>query len=609
MKSYQQLFAELKRRSVFKVSAVYGALAFGLLQVADPLADALGLPGWFVPLVVALLLVGFPVALVLAWAFEVTPEGVRRTSQAPREELARIVAQPAFRRWPAGILALAGVALLVAGAWWTGLRAGRSDVGGDAAAEEGRSARGALAPGRADARPSIAVLAFADMSPGRDQEYFSDGITEEILNTLARIRELRVAARTSAFAFKGRQIDLRQVADSLGVDYVVEGSVRKDGDRLRITAQLIDAGDGSHLWSEQYDRELEDVFAIQTDLAEAIASELRVPLGLDRGDRLVSPTEDLEAFDLYLEGRRRMRERGRSLDEAIALFESALARDSLWAPAWAGLAESRALLPFYAVPLADSALWDNSLSAAERAATRALELDPHNASAAVALGNVHRDRWDWEAAEAAYARALALDPDNEEAHQQYAEYLAYVGRLGDAYEAALRALELDRSPVRYDVAGYLALFRGDYAAAKELLDQGLSLGPADNTPWLWKHRAVAEMATDASPLGREHYVRWLSWAYPALGERVASAWPAPEGRPTRQAAELVTAWRARYGAELWMLRGEPERALNALEADAKDRHPFGETTLWWDVLFDPLRREPRFQALRARWGLVGLERS
>ena len=605
MRSYQQFFAELKRRSVFKVSAVYGALAFALLQVAEPLAGALSLPGWFVPLVVALLLLGFPVALVLAWAFDITPEGVRRTPDAPDEELARIVSEPVSARWPAGVLALVGVALLVAGAWWTGLRSGRSGAVAAPGAGLGTSAAAATlahdGDAASDARPSIAVLAFDDMSPQSDQGHFSDGITEEILNTLARVRELRVAARTSAFAFKNRQIDLRDVADSLGVDYVVEGSVRKAGDRLRITAQLIDGEDGSHMWSDQYDRDMEDIFAIQTELAEAIAAQLRIPLGLDERERLVSATDDMQAFNEYLEGRRLMRERGTSIEGAIALFESAIARDSSWAPPWAGLAESRALLPFYAVPRADSAFWENSLADAERAAERALELDPRNASAAVALGNIHRDRWEWDAAAAAYARALALDPDNVEAHQQYAEYLCYTGRLDEAYTAALRALDFDPSPIRYNVAGYIARYRGDYAAAKRLLDAGIAAGTAEKTPQLWGHRALVELATDASPLGRELYLRWLSAAAPELVKRVERAWPAGEAQPTADAAEAMMSHNVVNAAELWMLRGEPERALSALQRGAAQRVPFGPVGWSWDVLWDPLRSDPRFREVSAKW--------
>lgn len=601
MKSYQQLFAELKRRNVFKVSAVYGALAFGLIQVADPLGAYLRLPDTFGPFVVALLLLGFPVALVLAWAFELSPQGVRKIEPAAPGELEAIVAQPPSRRWPAGLLALAGVALLAGGAWWAGLRAGRSDAGPRADAVESDSLRLSFVDAEADQRPSISVLPFADLSPQGDQDYFSDGITEELYNTLGKIRELRVTGRTSAFAFKDRGLDLRVVGDSLDVGYLVEGSVRKDGDRLRITAQLIDAEDGSHLWSEQYDRRMEDVFAIQTEIAGAIAAELRVPLGLDDGQRLVSPTGDLQAYDLYLAGRGRMRERGEHVMEAVELFEAAIARDSSWAPAWAGLAESRALIPYYVPEPPDSALWATSLSSAEHAARRALVLDPRNASAAVALGNIHRDRWEWEAAEAAYIRALTLDPDNVEAHQQYAEFLGYVGRLDEAYEAALRALALDRSAIRLNVAGYIARHNALYDDAARLMDAGIALDPGANISFLLRNRALVHFAVGQPAPGRERYLDWLAAVSEPLRRRVLAAWPASEARPTREAAELVTEWNPLKGAELWVLRDEPDLALDALEDHVRNDPPFGEASEMWQPPFDPLRESPRFvEVLRAK---------
>ncbi|HEM46497.1 MAG TPA: hypothetical protein ENO23_05565, partial [Alphaproteobacteria bacterium] len=410
MKTHQQFFAELKRRKVFKVAAVYGAVAFALIQVADPLAQALRLPETFLPFVVGILLLGFPAAIVLAWAFEVTPDGVQRTGVAAPGEIEQIVALPASSRWPAGALALMGVGALVAGAWWAGRQTAPS-------ANDAPRAEIAMVDPDGDARPSLAVLPFADMSPQSDQQYFSDGMTEEILATLAKVRELKVAARSSSFAFRGEHPDIRTVGDSLGVGYVIEGSVRKAGEQLRITAQLIDAADGTHLWSDSYDRPMVDVFAIQTEIAQSIAEALRVPLGLDEASRLVTPTGDLEAYDLYLAARGRMRERGESLPEAIRLFEAAVARDSTWAPAWAGLAEAREVFGWY--PEA----WENPPShygeratrfaamqePAAGAARRALALDPDNASAHVALGSVHRNRLEWGRAEAEYARALTLD--------------------------------------------------------------------------------------------------------------------------------------------------------------------------------------------------------
>jgi TolB-like protein len=296
-RGYQQFFAELKRRHVFKVAAIYGAVAFGILQVAEPLGTALGLSDSFLSLVVGLLLLGFPVALVLAWAFEVTPEGVQKAEPAAPGEIEAIVAQPASKRWPAGLLALAGAGLLFGG-WWMG----RTTAADPSAASESIPPEARLAfPDLADdARPSIAVLPFKDMSPEGDQEHFSDGMTDEIINVLARTGQFGVRGRTSAFAYKGENRDLREIGKELNVAYLIEGSVRKDGDQLRITAQLINAADDSHLWSDSYTRPAVNIFDIQIEIAEAIAGALQVPLGLDDHRELVTPTADVEAYDVYL---------------------------------------------------------------------------------------------------------------------------------------------------------------------------------------------------------------------------------------------------------------------------------------------------------------------
>ncbi|MBW2162512.1 MAG: tetratricopeptide repeat protein [Deltaproteobacteria bacterium] len=453
--SYQQFFAELKRRRVFRVMAAYGIIGFGIIEAAEAIFPRVALPDWAVTLVVWLTLLGFPIAVLLAWAFDATPGGMRRTADATPEEISEIIAQPASRHWSAGLLALAGV-LLLFGGWWIGQR----DLGPDSDSVTTDMApadvRLALTDLSNDPRPSLAVLPFVNMSADENQEYFSDGITEEIVNVLAKLPELRVAARTSAFAFKGRQVDLRMVGDSLGVGFLIEGSVRKEGDQLRITAQLIDAADGSHLWSDSYDRTLDNVFQIQTEIAEAIAEALRVPLGIDDASRLVTPTTDIEAYDLYLAGRARMRERSAALREANQLFKAAIARDSMWAPAWAGLAESLELTGWYYEawdePPTDSATFvigrDSLWAGAESAARRALELDPNNASANVALGSVLRNDRRWVDSEEAYVRAISVDPDNPEAHQQYAEMLLDVGRIVEGRRAAERAVALDRVPIR-----------------------------------------------------------------------------------------------------------------------------------------------------------------
>ena len=610
MKSYQQLFAELKRRSVFRVVAVYGATAFVILQVADLLREGLNLPTTFLPFITAFVLLGFPLAIILAWAFELTPEGVRRTESARPGEIEDIIAAPASKRWPAGLLALAGFAALVGSVWFAGQRSGAAAaLGGDPAADlsaapaDGRGVRFAYGDLADDGRPSIAVLPFIDLSPQGDQGYFSDGITEEILNVLAKVPELRVTARTSAFAFKGRQVDLRTVGDSLGVGYLVEGSVRKAGDELRITAQLIDARDGSHLWSESYDRQLDNVFQIQTEIAEAIAEALRLPLGIGDPAGLVTPTADLEAYDLYLAARSRMRERGESLREAVELLEGAIARDSSWAPAWAALAEARELRTWY------PAAWDapegfgqdrtemflEKQEEAADAARRALELDPDIASAHVALGSVHRNQHEWERAETEYLRALQLDPDNAEAHQQYSELLVTLGRIAEGRRAAERALALDRVPVRLlQLANALAADDRVHAAL-DTMETAIALDVERRTIGLyggWPYLAIetgeydrmfefgAVPAFDREPTAEERAAMVA-----ALREKNASGYP----------EDLLE-------AAAWMVFDRPDSAAAAMLGEF-DSFPYQNWNWIWDAMFDPLRDEPAFRELLKRLDL------
>jgi TolB-like protein len=239
--SYQRLFAELKRRNVFRVAAVYGATAFVIIEASDLVFPRIPLPEWTIALVVWLALLGLPLALALAWAYERTPEGIKATDPAVTAELDAIVRQPLRSRWPAGIAALLGIALLALAAWWTLARTG---------------------PG-VRSYDSIAVLPFADMSGDQDNQYFSDGLAEELINALAGVEDLKVAGRTSSFALRDQNLDLRTIGDTLDVEAVVEGSVRRSEDRVRITAQLIDAETGFHLWSEEYDRDITGIFVVQ----------------------------------------------------------------------------------------------------------------------------------------------------------------------------------------------------------------------------------------------------------------------------------------------------------------------------------------------------------
>ncbi len=309
--AYQRFFAELKRRKVFRVAAVYGAASFAILEASDILFPRIGLPEWTVTFVAVLALLGFPVALVLAWVYERTPAGMRRTEEAETGELEAIAAAPARSRWPVGLAAAIGTALLLLGSWWA---LGRpSPAGTKAAADSGR---------QAGVYQSIAVLPFANMSEDASDEYFSDGLTEELLNALARVPDLKVAGRTSSFVYKGENKDLREIGEALGVETILEGSVRRAGGRVRVTAQLIDAADGFHVWSSDWDRELtaDNVFDIQDEIAgsvaEALATGMAPDVGAPAGAGTVATwsgrvpalvrTADLETYDLYLLGRQRL---------------------------------------------------------------------------------------------------------------------------------------------------------------------------------------------------------------------------------------------------------------------------------------------------------------
>jgi TolB-like protein/Tfp pilus assembly protein PilF len=615
--AYQRLLAELKRRNVFRVMAMYGAVAFVVLQVADIAFPSMGLPDWTVTLVLALTLVGFPIAVVLAWAFEMTPQGVKKTEDATPGEITEIISAPAARRWPAGVLALLGVCALVAGAWWVGRSTAPgadaiaadspAAVAGEGDAQSARDAevlQAAYADLSEDFRPSIAVLPFSDMSPGGDQEYFADGMTEELLNTLAKIRLLRVAGRTSSFAYKGQDKDLREIGRELGVRYVVEGSVRKQDDRLRITAQLVDAGDNFHLWSDTYDRTLDDVFLIQEEIAGAIAGELQVSLGLEEVGALTAPIADLAAYDMYLTARARMRERGAGVHEAVRLFEEVVARDSTWAPGWAGLALAYSLVPFYDpgehTMQTGEARWGPPLAAAEEAAVRALELDPRVAGAEVALGNVFRDRWEWDLAEAHYLRALKLDPDDGEAHHQYAEMLAGIGREDEALRSARRAVALDpTSAIRLNVLGYILYTNGRAAESIAQLEVAVVQGADFPMPYNNLSRAHVFLGDldEAERWYREEYI-------PRLGFDAATreGWDrAADARFRSLRSRDLKAYEAccsgRGPASDYLLLGDTLRAIDAVGDRYLELPRFNASVLngLWTPDLDGIRDDLRFQ--------------
>jgi adenylate cyclase len=363
-----RFFRELSDRKVFRVGLVYLAAGWLVLQVADVIVEPLGLPDWVLTLLVVFVLVGFPIAVGLAWAFEITPEGVKRDADA----------------------------------------------------------RGQATPQRGQAQPrSVAILPFLDLSPERDQEYFVDGLSEELLTVLARIPTLRVASRTSCFAFKNQQVDVTTVGEKLRVEHVIEGSVRKDGDRLRIAVKLVRVDTDSPVWSATYDRALDDVFAIQSDIAAQIVRSLQGTLHPE--DITEATTADPRAYEYYLRGRGYFITHGtRQMEFATSMFEKATGIDPGFARAWAGLAAASASLAIY------HGAGEEAAEKAARASLRAVELAPESADSHAVRGLALLASGAFEESGSAFETALAIDPRHFEALYYFARARVHEGRIEEA---------------------------------------------------------------------------------------------------------------------------------------------------------------------------------
>lgn len=371
------LFNELKRRNVFRAAGLYVVVGWALAQAAALLENALSLPAWFDALVISLLALGFPIAVVFSWAYEMTPEGLKPTKDVP--EGASISTATGAKLDKA---ILAGLVVLIA------VIAGDRFIGRKDASVITVSGDGAVLAGN-----SIAVLPFTDMSSERDQEYFSDGISEELLNVLAQVKDLRVAGRTSSFAFKGQNKDLREIGELLDVGYIVEGSIRKAGNRVRITAQLVQAKDGYRQWSNTYDRNLDDIFAVQDEIARAIVSEMSSALPALAGatsDLKPAARAEIGAYERFLLAREKMTQVGskEAYDSAVALLDQAIGEDPGYAPALAWRAYAEVMLSdapgtVGTTPVAES------LPIVKAFVDRALAADAGSADAVFALGSYH----------------------------------------------------------------------------------------------------------------------------------------------------------------------------------------------------------------------------
>ncbi|HEX5960415.1 MAG TPA: tetratricopeptide repeat protein [Rhodanobacteraceae bacterium] len=589
MNAKPSFFAELKRRNVLRAAVLYAGAVWALAQGIAQLTPVVGAPEWIARGFLVAAAIGFPFWIAFAWLYEWTPQGFRRESDVAEDAPSRHTAARKLDFAIIGVLTVA-VVLLASGYFV------RRHAPADSATQ-------------ATPAKSIAVLPFVNMSGDAKNDYFSDGITEEILNALAQIPHLKVAARTSAFAFKGKEEDLRKVGKALGVATVLEGSVQKSGDYVRITAQLIDTRSGYHLWSEKYDRKLTSIFAVEDEISKAIAGKLRVQLVGGNGQPLIRRTTvDPQAHALYLQGIASIAHRGSALKDAVLLLEQATARDPGFANAWAALSQTQELLPWY--QLAD---WPGSLAAAEQSARRAMALDPRSGEAHASLANVLRDRLDFAAAEREYRKALALSPGSSEIHNQYGQLLNAVG----AGEAALReehtAVSLD--PLAPNPRYILAFELMNEHRFPEAIDQFRKV--LDHSPdytYARFHLALAYLYTGRYDMARAtaRAAAVQAGQDPATIEALIRACADPALRPALMSKVagldvVEIAKLGKLGPAFWYVQlGAREQALASLETWVR-MAPIGQrfNGLRWLRLptFDPLRNDPRFMAVMAKLGL------
>jgi TolB-like protein/Flp pilus assembly protein TadD len=468
---FSAVMAELSRRKVLKTVGAYAVGVFVILQIMEPLSEALRLPDWLFTSVVVALILGFPIVFMLAWQFDITGEGVRRTSDSD-------LLSPGQR------FSLFSLLLVATG----GLAFSFYEYFGSMS-EPGETAPTALLSERSFSAPenSIAVLPFRDLSAERDQEYLSDGLAEEILNLLAQVDGLQVAARTSSFAFRDREDDIRTIGQALNVRTLLEGSLRTSGNQVRLSAQLVNVEDGYQIWSQTFERELDDIFALQDEVASAIATSLVDNFAGLEAEAPTSRTQNVAAFEAYRAGRLHWwRRTPQELERAIAMFGEALQHDPQFAPAYAALADSYILLSLYG----DS----NRMRAVQRAQPyieKALALDPESAEAYAALGLARMEIGQSTSAESSLRQAIRLNEAYVPARLWLANVLGNTGRIGEQALVLEEAMGVDplNELLAINYAGNLNS-RGNYEEASDMLRSLLLVKP-DSTNLLRTYSSIA----------------------------------------------------------------------------------------------------------------------
>ena len=577
----KEFFAELKRRNVYKVAVAYAVIAWLLVQAGSILFPTFDAPGWVMKVFVILIAAGFIIALVIAWAFEMTPQGLKPTGEiSPNERLPY---------WSRGKFAAVMTVLAVAatGLFVFQIIRGPGGKGKDAAAPPEKS---------------IAVLPLVNQSGDPNQEYFSDGLSEELINQLGQIRELVVIGRNSSFHFKGKSADSRAVGQALGVANLLEGSVRKDGQRVRISVSLVNALDGSQRWSQSYDRELKDIFALQTEIARSVADRLRVTLLGDAIRVTAEPSnQNLDAYNAYLQAEFYFAQFTReSTERSIEFYKEALRLDQRYARAYGGLAWAFCRLGFFS-----GVNGRDAFTQARAAAEQALALSPDMAYARSALAYVHMNRdWDLAAADAILSEVVQQAPNDPSVKNTLANLRAYQLRREEALQLRRESVAHDPLNVIHqtNLAGDLYGL-GRYEEAEAMAKRALELQPSAAQVHLTlalihiargqPDQALREARLEPSAMYRS---MGIALAQAARGDQ-AAADEALRTMIAEQAEE--NPWRI---AVVYAFRREPDKMFEWLDRAYTLRDP-RMLNLRWQEFFDPFKSDPRFIALCEKVGL------
>jgi TolB-like protein/Tfp pilus assembly protein PilF len=583
-------FAELKRRNVYKVAIAYAVVAWLLIQAASILFPTFEAPVWVIKVFVTIVFLGFPIALVLAWAFELTPEGIKRTDEvAPDESITRRTG----RKVTAFIVIAAVVAASLLAFQFLRTKSLLP------ATEKAPPA------GMAGAIPlkSIAVLPFDNLSGNPENAYFTEGIQDEILTRLAKIADLKVISRTSTQRFKSSSSDLREIAKQLGVAHLLEGSVQRTADQVRVNVQLVAAANEAHLWAEMYDRKLTDVFAVESEIAKAVAETLQAKLtGSEERAIAKRPTENPEAHELYLKGRFFWNKRtAADLRKSIEYFNQAIAKDPSYAAAYAASAQAWKLLPAF-----NGGSPQECFPQAEAAARKAVALDDTSSTARAVIASLKGlNGFDYPGAVAEYERTLQLNPNDATTHQWFGnDALANMGQFDREVSELKRAVELDPLSLicntnlgfAYIHSGRLdeavAQLRktveldGSFYYARYTLALALELKGAIREA-LAEYERTVTITDDSLPLGM------LGRLYAAQGRRAEAEKILQQLRERRERGYIP----AYSLALVYLGLDDRTEAINWLETGYREHDGFNVGPIRIDPLLTPLHGDPRFEAL------------